>query len=335
MNKSGLVEILDYITNGSNGIGTTLYGEFKPEDVIFKFNVKSDDLPSIQKLFLEEIKENIINNEELSVIPLSSADERKNAIYYYDLDKSEALNAIHAVVESDEDDIKIFNFEEGDLGNLKAFIVEIGNDEHQVVLYKIMANVNIYGRSGFFIKKSKDRFEKSEDEFLRITPNFQLMEVDGHLFVINVEALEKRFGYHEIIKSEAIKGIETIESIGVLENPETLRELVSDLTFARKMTKISSNSPVIKLSVPNTEIIDFCKHFPDLKGRIRFNEDESKIVLDTKVSKTLFIQLLMDNFLTSELTKSHYKSLAKDPASEVLEQQDDENIVPFSSDDAA
>jgi hypothetical protein len=34
--------------------------------------------------------------------------------------------------------------------------------------------------------------------------------------------------------------------------------------------------------------------------------------LDTKVSKDLFINLLMDNFLTSELTKFHYASIAKD-----------------------
>lgn len=335
MNKASLFEVLNYVTDESNGIGVTLYGEFKPDNTIYKFNVKSDDLPSIKELFLTEIESRILGNEDIDVIPLSSADERKNVIYHYDLEKSDSLNAIHSVVESDDDDIVVFNFEEGDLGDLKAFVVEIGNDEHQVLLYKTMANVNIYGRTGFFIKKSKDRFEKSKDEFLRVTPNFQLMEVDGELFVINIEALEKTFGYHEIIKSEAIKGIETIENTNILENPETLRELVSDLTFARKMTKISSNSPVIKLSIPNADIINFCKIFPDLKGRIRFNDDGSKIVLDTKVSKTLFIQLLMDNFLTSELTKSHYKSLAKDPAAEVVEQASGENVVPFPSGDAA
>ncbi|MUI52384.1 Kiwa anti-phage protein KwaB-like domain-containing protein, partial [Pseudomonas aeruginosa] len=46
--------------------------------------------------------------------------------------------------------------------------------------------------------------------------------------------------------------------------------------------------------------------------RVRFNEEGNKVVLDTKVSKDLFIKVLMDDFLTSELTKFHYASVAKD-----------------------
>ncbi|HGW1475718.1 TPA: Kiwa anti-phage protein KwaB-like domain-containing protein, partial [Escherichia coli] len=49
-----------------------------------------------------------------------------------------------------------------------------------------------------------------------------------------------------------------------------------------------------------------------LKGKIRFTEDGTQILLDTKVSKDLFIKLLMDDFLISELTESYYNSIAKD-----------------------
>lgn len=36
------------------------------------------------------------------------------------------------------------------------------------------------------------------------------------------------------------------------------------------------------------------------------------ISLDTKVSKDFFIKVLMDDFLTSQLTKFYYDSIAKD-----------------------
>lgn len=36
------------------------------------------------------------------------------------------------------------------------------------------------------------------------------------------------------------------------------------------------------------------------------------ITLDTKVSKDLFIKVLMDDFLTSQLTQFYYDSIAKD-----------------------
>ncbi|GAB7087807.1 hypothetical protein JCM15579A_19110 [Marinifilum fragile] len=49
---------------------------------------------------------------------------------------------------------------------------------------------------------------------------------------------------------------------------------------------------------------------------MRLNADGSKFNLDTKVSKDLFIKLLNNNFLTSQLTKLYYESLAKDGVEE-------------------
>ncbi|WP_082601230.1 Kiwa anti-phage protein KwaB-like domain-containing protein [Ferrovum sp. JA12] len=53
-------------------------------------------------------------------------------------------------------------------------------------------------------------------------------------------------------------------------------------------------------------------NIPNIDRKIRFNQAEDKIVLDSKVSKDLFIKLLMDNFLTSALTNYHDESVAKD-----------------------
>ena len=128
--------------------------------------------------------------------------------------------------------------------------------------------------------------------------------------------MEKSFGFHEVIEKEALLGVEAVEAVELLENPETLYELIQDITTARKLTKIAKNSPVLRANIENHHIIAFCKSFPALKGKIRFNANEDKIQLDTKVSKNLFIQLLMDDFLTSELTSFHYTSLAKDEANE-------------------
>ena len=104
--------------------------------------------------------------------------------------------------------------------------------------------------------------------------------------------------------------------IQLIENPEVLHELLGDVKYARRVTKIAKSSPVLKAEVPNASIIAFCKSFPKLVGKIRFNDAEDKIVLDTKVSKDLFIKLLMDDFLTSELTHFHYASVAKDSIDE-------------------
>ena len=46
--------------------------------------------------------------------------------------------------------------------------------------------------------------------------------------------------------------------------------------------------------------------------KFQYNKRETRIHLHTKTSKNLFLKLLNDDFLLSELTKRHYESMAKD-----------------------
>ena len=45
---------------------------------------------------------------------------------------------------------------------------------------------------------------------------------------------------------------------------------------------------------------------------MKYSEDDTKIILRTKKSKELFIKMLDDAYLTSELTNQFYESKAKD-----------------------
>lgn len=243
----------------------------------------------------------------------------------YDIEIPAELMLLEEIKKNDG--YELFDFDNNKFDDVAALLIEIGDHDSQLVLYKTMARVNIYGRSSFFLKKSNKRFEKIDDDFFRISSNFQLISVAGSLIVVDLNTVEKFFGFHEVIKKEAELGIKEIKSISILENPETLEELVDDMPFARKLTKIAKSSPVLKAKISNEKIIDFCKNFPSLKGKIRFNSDESKIQLDTKVSKDLFVKILMDDFLTSELTNYHYTSLAKDSIHEDDEAHQSVDIV--------
>jgi len=314
MTEDELKRKLDDVYSQIDEIGIAVYVLLKGDDELEpkKLDIEGEALVDLKALFMGSLRDNISNRDELSILNLSSSDERTNAIYLYDLDIPAELAAMDTVVEND--DIPLFDFAECELSRIKSLLIEIGNNDHQIVLYKSMAPVNVFGRSSFFMKKDNQRFKKIDDEFIRISAGFQLMKVSDELFVIDLVAIEKAFGFHDVIIKEAALGIEAIETMSVIENIETLKELVDDVKYARKFTKIAKASPVIRAGIDNARIIEFCKSFPELQGRIRFNEAGDKIQLDTKVSKNLFIQLLMDDFLTSELTKFHYKSVAKDEA---------------------
>ncbi|HEY3307427.1 MAG TPA: Kiwa anti-phage protein KwaB-like domain-containing protein, partial [Desulfuromonadaceae bacterium] len=64
-----------------------------------------------------------------------------------------------------------------------------------------------------------------------------------------------------------------------------------------------------------SEIISFVGTHPALRGKFKLSEDESQLKLDTKVSQNLFLKLLNDDFLQSQLTRRYYESLAKDDLS--------------------
>ena len=311
MNEEDLKLALQPFYDNVNELGVSIYAILKdpnnPEPK--KVDIEADALDGIKALFIQSLRDSITDREDLSVLDLSTSDERVDAVYVYDIELPQELTTMESVITAD--DLPLLDLNVSDLSNIKALLIEIGNNVGQIVLYKTMASVNVFGRASFFLKKSQHRLEKIDNEFLRLSAGFQLLRINDNLIVMDLSAIEKSFGFHDVIKREAALGINSIEAIQLIENPAVLHELLDDVKYARRFTKIARSSPVLRAGVPNTSIINFCKNFPNLAGRIRFNEAEDKIVLDTKVSKDLFIKLLMDDFLTSELTNFHYASVAK------------------------
>ncbi|CNF22343.1 DUF4868 domain-containing protein [Yersinia enterocolitica] len=308
--KDDLDKKLSYFIDNFDDLGIVVYAILKDSPIPKKMDIEGDAQSGLKKLFLDNIKNNIIENDELNIIQLSSSDERTKVIYQYDLDVPEELSVISSVLTNKE--FPDFNFKQDVVDNIKVLLIEIGDNVEQIVLYKTMASVNIFTRSSFFLKKSKTRFDKINEDFFRISDGFQIMQLSSGLFVINLETIEKLFGFHEVIKREATQGMAAIEAKNIVSNMDVLKELIDDVKYARKLTKVAKASPVLKADIENNKIIQFCQIYPSLKGRIRFNEDKTQIVLDTKVSKDLFIKLLMDDFLTSQLTDFYYNSIAKD-----------------------
>ena len=314
MNAEELKSELQPFFDNFDEIGVTVYaipksrGDGEPR----KLDIEAQALQGLKSLFMQSLREEIMGRDELSVLNLSTSDERTHAIYVYDIDVPDEFAAMENV--SSSDNFSLLDLAQSDLSDIKALLIEIGNNIGQIVLYKTMAPVNIFSRASFFLKKSRHRLEQINDEFLRVSAGFQLMRINGELLVIDLNSIERSFGFHEVIIREAALGIRAIESISLIENPDVLHELLNEVKYARRFTKVARSSPVLRAQVPNASIIQFCRNFPKLAGRFRFNDAGNKIVLDTKVSKDLFIKLLMDDFLTSELTNFHYESVAKDSA---------------------
>lgn len=303
-----LVGAINYCITEKSGI--EIYFGLKNGD-LRKANFLADTQQEIKNLFVQEIRLKILNSNA-SIIDFSSADERGNVILQYDLEETEDMQMFDAVLDP-EITIPFFSFEDDDISNISYLLVVLGDGEHQVVIYKYFASINIYKKnSGLFVRRSNNEFTKVEEDFLRITPGIDFFKINGNLFIINLKLFEQLFNLYNVLIRAATAQIEIIKQSGLVENSDSLLEdIEKNISFAKKLSKITETSPVLN-KVPNASVIEFAKKHPSLKKTIKYSDDGTKIKLSTNKSKSLFVKLLNDDYLTSELTKLYYDSLAKD-----------------------
>ena len=325
MNKTQLNNSLNFLTNPNGQLQIIIYAITGENQEVKKLNINADDLFNFKNSFITSISTNIIEKEDFVVLPLSTVDERGKVFYQYDLEIPEKLTLLESVIGNDR--IPNFNFTTTKLNEITSLIIVLADDENEVSLYKNISPVEVIGgRSGNIFKKSNQLLEKFDDELLRITSKFQALRVSNEIIIIDLASIERNFGIHEVIIREARVSLEVIGRINIVSNIESLAELVDDVTFARKLTKVARSSPVLRLNIPNADIIAFAKTHPLTKRKIKLNEDETQFSLDTKVSKDLFIKILNDDLLTSELTKLYYDTLAKDGI--IIEEEENNDLSP-------
>lgn len=310
MNKQELDNALAFLKSPQGELQIILYANLDDIPEPRKLDIKGDDLPELRKLFIEGIQSSIIANNDYNVLPLSTADERGKCIYQYDLELPVELQLLESTIGNDN--LQNFDFTNNKLSGVNSLIVVLADDENEIALFKKLSPIEVVGRGGYMIWKYNQRFERFDDQLLRISPKFQAIRVGGEILIVDLTAIEKSFGFHDVITREAKNSLQVINNLQIVSNIEGLEELVSDVRFARKLTQVARNSPVIQQKIPNADIISFSKLHPMTKNKMRYNEDETQFNLDTRVSKDLLIKILNDDLLTSELTKLYYDSLAKD-----------------------
>ena len=318
MTKNELDNSLDFINNPTGELQVIIYGCLENGDVK-KLDIRLEDLEPIKQLFVNAVNSQIVNKADYSVIDLSTADERGNCFYLFDLEIPEELQQLENVIGNDN--LETFNFNDNKLADIHSLIIVLADNNNEISLYKKLSPIEVIGRGGFLLWKevASERFERFNEQVLRISPKFQVLRVQDQLIILDLGSIERNFGIDDVIIREANIGLEAIRSIDIVSNIETLEEIVTDVKFARKLTKIARTSPVILKNIPNTQIIAFSRTHPAIKNKIKLSADGTQFSLDTKKSKDLFVKLLNDDFLTSELTRLYYDSLAKDNIEEEIE----------------
>lgn len=308
MNREELTNSLNLVLEQGNNLSTIVYAVMKDSYQVKKLDIDNEEITVIQDIFVQSIRDKIISVEEQTIVKVSEADNRANTVFEYDLDLPEGLKYYSSAL---NDETPIFSFQNDDLANIDSLIIKIGTEENQIRLYKKLTNVEVFGRGGYLLWKANNRLERFEDKVLRLTPNFDALLINETYIFLSLKLLETSFGFHEVIVREATSSLQLLTQIAVLDSVQGIQDLLGKTSFARKVVKIR-NSPVFTNNIPNDRIIAFTKTHPSLINKMKYNDDGTQIILHTKISRELFIKMLDDAYLISELTAQYYESSAKD-----------------------
>ena len=276
--------------------------------------------PELRLLFSKSVCSQISDNEDLSTCNLSVADDRGNALFYYDYEEyPDELSVFKSFdITNSIDRVPNFNFNDDNIASLYGYIIYLGSMTDGILLFKKHYSISLIKRECFLLglHKSKERFEKiSTDDIIRLNGDFQLVRFDDEIYATDVKILERNFGFNALVFREASTTVEAINELKLLDDIQVLKDSAEDISFARKLSKVKKSSPIFANNIPKDVIVDFTKTNPGLKGAFKYSEDGTTIRLDTKKSKEAFVKLLNDAFLRSELTKEYYEARAKDSIS--------------------
>ncbi len=289
-------------------------GEIEEIENIREANISQELAQELQEDFVNNINARFFNDEEFQVSNISEAHEMSNSVYYYDLD--EFPQKLNVLQEFDAwTNYPDFSFNNNDIENVKALLITIGNQNSHFTIFKHVYPVTIIRQDRIIgLIPFGDRFEKLNSNILQINTSIDFLYAQESLIINSVKTLTNSYGYKEIIINQARDRVLLIGELNLISNLDVLEAFITNVKYAKRVLKINPHSPVLQLA--RNRIVDFILNHPKLQNKIRIDEENQQIVLDTDVSKIVTIGILNDDFLKSNLTDLDYESEKKSSLAE-------------------
>ena len=239
MNKNELKEALLHIQQDE--IAVFVYFVMKT-GVVEMANINEVAVEGIKTQLLQNVAGIIasLESEEFSLLQLSTADERSNAIFEYDLAEDNypvSFRNMLLVKEHDEDidywrNGQVFDRNDS-VKDIDAVIFSMGIGEYNMIGYR-----KYYPYESFEVNSG----------FFSFSHDNQIVLVDSPLIRLNgkLTVLEKYSDIKVVIQNQAQLCVNKIEEVDIVSDLNGFKERIqSDSSFARKVMKVANDSEVI------------------------------------------------------------------------------------------
>lgn len=276
-------------------------------------NLRNEDNEAIVKEYIKALQVKCIEND-YELKNYSTADNRTNCFYVYDLAEKPDGFKLMEVTKEEQEKLLPFNAKKHKLNEVASIIVILSDGEHNITLFKNIYAIEIIGvQSRILVFHSNDRFERATNDMIRLTPDYDVVFVDNTFIITNLKNIERIQQLTQITLNIATARIDDIDKIKIISNIDHIREMVKgDVSLAKKVIKVVTESPVLYKGVPNDKIIAFAKKKEAKFGKLSYTHDQSQFDFQSKKELTRFLSIINNDLLWSELTEDDYFSPTKD-----------------------
>jgi len=263
----------------------------------------------------------------LAVRDLDNIDRPDNVLLRTGLEKVEHAQEVIEQIVYGEEGLETFNENDHEFKKIKGlvarFTVPAKGDEKAQTFFvvKLLAGSQVMlGSSAWqFQGSSFGQFEAEAG--LKVTPDNQVLIVENDIFVFSESKFERLFGYSAKKYAVADEKIKEILDKFKLTLPDgmTLEDMVkSSPVLINKLQKVDTTAVTQDALVDHSDAMGLELMTDDVNGAV--------ILMDTK-DTTKFVNLLDDDYMTSEMTGIRYLVKSKKPLDE---KQDDDPLLKLA-----
>jgi Domain of unknown function (DUF4868) len=289
----------------SSGINFTLYLGLGESDTRQYLRADFDDgaMQAVCQSYIASVRRYF--QGELSTVSLSALDDRADVLVCYDLaDAPAEFTALTALTNQPEP--ATFVFADHDFSEIKTMAVKISSAASSVIFFKPFYPVSLVKREQILlVKGAASRFELVDKDILKLTGGFEVMLLDGEFYINGFAKFEKAFSF-DAIAARAMNAVTaTIVALNLVLDA---KGHLAACAAPRKDIIRAGRSPVLAMQAATILAFVAAK-----QQQIGLKIQGGRLVLSSKESVRRLYRLLNDDYLTSELTRLEYETLAKNP----------------------
>jgi|GEM_PF-3999802 hypothetical protein len=316
MEENNIKEEINNVINSESGIEIYVCikkkNDNKKKIEIRKLNVEDKLRDALQEKIGNKLR-NEYCNKDTKYNSIENYNEIKDE--YCIIDKSE-FDGINIICELDK--IEEFDkpdneeFDKTDNEGLQGFIFKYGIKKEYIILYQQFYPVNSVKKNTNSaigcLKKSKNKitFKLIEEDIIKITDKIDIIVLSQYIISNKLNILENIFGFEQYIENISNDTKTAINNIGIIEETDKINKYFNDSKNKKRLVKMR-NSKVLKMK--KEMILE--RIFEDDYYKQNIKMENGKIKITSEKDFNIFIKLLNDDILVSNITKTTYDTLIK------------------------